>query len=65
MPLPNQPNQREVIKSMLEALETPSKDFTQWEAAFLESIAEQFETKGTLSERQFEILDRIYTEKTP
>lgn len=52
------------IQEMLEALETPSKELTKWEENFLESLAEQFEKRGTLSDRQFEILDRIHTEKT-
>lgn len=52
------------IQEMLDALQTPSKELTKWEENFLESLAEQFETRGTLSDRQFEILDRIYTEKT-
>ena len=31
---------------------------------FLESLADQFERKGTLSDKQFHTLDNIYTEKT-
>lgn len=58
------PDKKEAIRIMLQALETPSKELTKWEENFLESIAEQFETKGSLSERQQEILDRIYSEKT-
>lgn len=55
---------KQQITEMLEALETPSKELTKWEENFLESLAEQFEKRGTLSDRQFEILDRIHTEKT-
>lgn len=58
------PLTREAIRAMLEALENPSKELTKWEQQFLESIADQFESRGTLTERQQEILDRIYTEKT-
>ena len=57
-------DRRQVIQQMLNQLETPSKDLTKWEENFLESIAEQFETRGTLSDKQYEILDRIYAEKT-
>lgn len=55
---------KEQIKMMLDALETPSKELTKWEENFLESLADQFERKGTLSDKQFHTLDNIYTEKT-
>lgn len=57
-------SQKEIIQHMLTALETPSQELTKWEENFLGSIAEQFEKRGTLSDKQFEILDRIYAEKT-
>ncbi len=31
----------------------------------MESITEQFDNSGSLSEKQEEILERIYTEKVP
>lgn len=49
---------------MLQALQTPSKTLTKWEESFVESLQEQFDAKGSLSDRQLEILDRIYTERT-
>lgn len=49
---------------MLSALETPSKTLTTWEAQFIESLSDQFHHRGMLSDRQIEILERIYTEKT-
>lgn len=36
-----------------------------WELGFMESITEQFERSGRLSEKQIETLERIYAEKTP
>lgn len=57
-------DKRAVIQQMLEQLETPSKVLSKWEENFLESIADQFQRSGSLSDRQFEILDRIYSEKT-
>lgn len=62
MPPPS--NRASLIQHMLEALETPSKDLTKWEENFIGSIQEQFTARGTLSDRQVEILDRIYTEHT-
>lgn len=58
------PERHTRIHRMFVALETPSKDLTEWEEQFLESILKQFTQKGTLSDKQFEILDRIYAEKT-
>lgn len=57
-------DQRTQIEQMLSDLENPRKPLTKWEEQFLESIADQFEHSHTLSDRQFEILDRIYAEKT-
>jgi len=62
MPLDKQ--RRELVEAMMTALETPTQDLTKWEEHFLESLAEQLETKHFVSDRQFEILDRIYTQKT-
>lgn len=59
------PSQQELIQHMLSALETPSKDLTKWEENFVASVGEQFERTKSLSARQCEILERIYTEKTP
>jgi len=39
------------------------KILSAWEEEFLDSIEEQLERRGTLSDRQIEILERIYTEK--
>jgi len=40
------------------------KRLSKWEEEFLESISDQLDRSGTLSERQAEILERIYAEKT-
>lgn len=42
----------------------PNKPLTPWELNFIESVAEQYEAKGRLSEKQEEILERIYAQKT-
>jgi hypothetical protein len=44
--------------------EEATKPLTKWEESFMESITDQFERTGRLSERQIEILERIYAEKT-
>lgn len=55
---------REVICHMLSELANPSKELTKWEQSFYESIIDQFDRSGSLSEKQFDILERIYSEKT-
>jgi uncharacterized membrane-anchored protein len=49
---------------MLQDLETPYKELTKWEEEFVASVKERFERTHNLSERQVEILERIYAEKT-
>ena len=54
-----------VIKQWLEAIHDDSAGLTKWEEDFVDSLAAQVEARGTLSERQEEILERIFVEKTP
>jgi uncharacterized membrane-anchored protein len=54
----------EVIQSWLDELEAKAKKLTKWEEGFVESVSEQFQTRKTISDRQEEILERIYAEKT-
>lgn len=55
--------QKAVIKDWIEKLQTASRGLTKWEEDFVESISEQFEERGSISERQEEILEKIYSEK--
>ncbi len=41
------------------------RSLTTWEEEFMESITEQFEATGDLSEAQIDTLERIYAERTP
>jgi uncharacterized membrane-anchored protein len=54
----------ELIKHMLDCLESPCRELTKWEQDFVESVGTQFAERGSLSDRQFEILENIYAEKT-
>jgi hypothetical protein len=54
----------EVIEHFFKELEHPAKPLNTWENNFLISIKDQFDNRGTLSPKQFEILERIYAEKT-
>ena len=54
----------EIIKHFLRELELPAKELTKWERDFIDSISDQFDRRGSLSDKQFEILENIYAEKT-
>jgi hypothetical protein len=52
------------IQYMLTALESPRKELSKWEEDFLDSVRDYFERRRVLTERQADMLERIYTEKT-
>lgn len=54
---------KDEIAEMLSAFEDPTVTLTSWELGFLESVTDQFETSGTLSDRQYEKLASIYKAK--
>jgi uncharacterized membrane-anchored protein len=53
-----------VIKDWIDRVNSEGRNLTKWEENFMESITEQFENSGSLSDRQEEILEKIYAEKT-
>lgn len=55
---------RNVLESWITAILMDGKGVTKWEADFTASLAEQLGERGTLSEKQVEILERIYAERT-
>lgn len=54
----------EVIRHWIDTISTEGRGLSKWEGDFVESVAEQFEERGSISDRQEEILERIYAEKT-
>jgi hypothetical protein len=58
-----QPSQ--VIENWITTVNEEGRNLTKWELDFMDSISEQFATKQWLSDKQEEILERIYSEKTP
>ena len=56
---------REVVKGWIDRVNDEGRGLTAWEQQFMESITEQFDRSSYLSDKQIEILERIYTEKTP
>lgn len=53
----------ERIRQMIQGLEHPYKELSQWEEDFLASVSEQFQDRGTLTEKQYGVLERIYEAK--
>lgn len=58
------PEQIKTWKEWIEKCLSARDRLTKWEEDFTESISEQLNERGSLSERQAEILERIYSEKT-
>lgn len=60
--IPNDLEERKkVINYMLSYITNEQYDeLSSWEQNFIDSINEQFEEKGTLSDRQCEKLEQIY-----
>lgn len=58
---------REQLQRFIDEIrdEGPARGLTKWEENFVESVAEQLESRGTLTDRQVETLDKIYAERTP
>lgn len=63
--IPNDPVLRsQMIKRMINGIITDvdnaMKELSEWEQNFISSIQDQFTKKGELSNKQCEILERIY-----
>lgn len=59
--IPNDLEERKkVIIYMLDWIVTVYDELTPWEQNFIDSLHEQFQNKGTLSDRQCEKLEQIY-----
>lgn len=56
--------EKEVIKNWIKTINDEGVNLSDWETSFMESITEQFEQRGSISDRQEEILERIYTTRT-
>ncbi len=55
--------QKQKIQDILDRIRDHGYGLTKWESDFYESVLAQFEERGTLSPKQFEILGRICDEK--
>lgn len=60
-----QPKDPEILRSWVDAImEEASDKLSSWEIDFVESIDRQLRGGRVLSQKQEEILERIYAEKT-
>lgn len=53
------------IERMFEAIAVHGRDLTEWEDDFVKSVERQYSQRGSLTPKQAEILERIYSERTP
>jgi len=59
------PKSKDVLQHFITTVNEEGINLNKWELDFMESITDQFELSGRLSPKQAEILERIYSEKTP
>ena len=56
--------QTEIWQEWIEACQNVRRKLTKWESDFVDDIENQLKESGSLSERQAEILEGIYANKT-
>ncbi len=56
---------KEVISDWIDKVNSEGRGLSKWELGFMESITDQFAEYGAISDKQEEILERIYANKTP
>lgn len=54
----------EVLKRWIECIEEEGRGVTDWEHSFVESVSEQLDRRGSLSEAQIDSLEKIYASRT-
>ena len=59
-----EPKDKDILTSWILACLEVETELSKWEYDFILSLQEQLEHKSHLSERQEEILERIYAERT-
>lgn len=55
---------KDVLKAWIGAIDDESEELTEWEVNFINSIDEQLVRSGSLSQKQQEILEKIYVKYT-
>lgn len=52
-----------IIADWIERVNDEGVNLSQWETDFMLSLTDQFVRRGTISDKQEEILEKIYTER--
>ena len=55
----------DIHKEWVQALKDEGRELTSWEEGFVSSIDDKLDRGVQLSDREIEILERIYADKTP
>ena len=55
---------KETISHWISTINEAGRGLTMWEEDFMESVTEQFDERGSVSDKQEEIIERIYADKT-
>ena len=56
---------KEQLTRFVSELKESDLELSKWEESFLDSVGGKLSKGWTLSDRQIEILERLYAEKTP
>lgn len=56
---------KEVIAHWIITINDGGRNLSKWELDFMESVTQQFERRGSVSDKQEETIERIYADKTP
>jgi hypothetical protein len=59
------PKDAETLQTWIDTIQNEASDeLTSWEVGFIESVQQSLNRYGKLSQRQEDMLERIYAEKT-
>lgn len=56
---------KEVIAHWIITINDEGRNLSKWEIDFMDSVTQQFELRGSVSDKQEETIERIYADKTP
>jgi hypothetical protein len=59
------PQPVEVLQKWIATIKQHGRGLTDWEKYFVGEIEKQLSRSGRLSERQHQILEKLYADKTP
>lgn len=59
------PEDLKLAEYFVDTLVTAGRELTEWETKFVTSVEMQLLERHFISDKQFQILERIYTDRTP